>query len=286
LKISENSDPVVVTFTLRQLMMVNWPQGFAPKTPIQRGKRMTTGEWYYSKNDENIGPVSSADLKQLTADGTVSPSDLVWKQDWPEWKPASTVKGLFAASSGSNSPPTASKIAPIPSGRSEDEKFCESCGKPINAAAVICPNCGVKQKTAGIAGFFRKQIGRINENISVARAAIKEEMQMETGISTPHKVIAIIVAVSAGWSGITGLGAIVAGRQKAGFAMLGLPLVLGLLTALCLIATFFSGIASIFVIGVPFFIVFGTLSMGLVPLFATTYISFYVADVMICVKAK
>ena len=243
-------------------------------------------EWHYTKNDQQHGPISSAELKQLVADGSLSPDDVIWKEGWPEWKPAKAVKGLFAASSSSDSPPIPPKPAPIPSGRSEDEKFCESCGKSINAAAVICPHCGVKQKTAGITGFFRKQVGRINEKVAVARAAINEEMQMETGISTPHKVIAIVVAVLAGWSGITGLGSIIAGRQKAGFAMLGLPLILGLLTGVCLIATFFSGIASIIVIGIPFFIVFGTLSMGLLPLFATTYIGFYVADVTICVKAK
>ena len=68
--------------------------------------------------------------------------------------------------------------------------------------------------------------------------------------------------------------------------MLGLPLILALLTFACLMATFFSAIASIFVIGIPFLMVFGALLMVLLPLFATTYIGFYIADVMICIKAK
>lgn len=171
-------------------------------------------------------------------------------------------------------------------GRAEGEKFCESCGKAIKDAAAICPHCGVKQKTAGIAGFFRKQVARIQGKIEVAKAAIAEEMNAETGISPVVKVIAILVAVGAGWSGVTGLGSIIAGRQKAGFSMLGLPLILGVMTTTCLVATFFSAIASIFVIGIPFFIVFGTLSMLLLPLFVTTYVGFYIADIMICVKAK
>ncbi|TWU49257.1 GYF domain-containing protein [Rubripirellula reticaptiva] len=247
---------------------------------------MATGEWYYSKGDERTGPISSTELKQLVTDGALQPTDLVWKQGWPEWKPATAVKGLIVTTPDTAPPPVPSQSASISTGRSASEKFCESCGKAINEAAVICPHCGVKQKTAGIAGFFRKQVARINEKIAMAKAAISEEMQMETGISTPHKVVAIVVAVAAGWSGITGLGSIIAGRQKAGFAMLGLPLILGVLTGVCMMATIFSGIASIFIIGIPFFIVFGTLSLGLLPLFATTYISFYVADVMICVKAK
>lgn len=70
---------------------------------------MATGEWYYSKNDEKVGPIASADLKQLAADGTISPTDLVWKQDWPEWKPASSIKGLFGASSAAATPPPTRK---------------------------------------------------------------------------------------------------------------------------------------------------------------------------------
>jgi RNA polymerase subunit RPABC4/transcription elongation factor Spt4 len=251
---------------------------------------MATDEWHYSKGDEKRGPISSADLKQLAASEELSPDDLVWKQDWPEWRPASSIKGLFVRSSPPPPPRQASPSTPaLPSAiapRSEDEKFCESCGKAINAAAVICPHCGVKQKTAGIAGFFRKQTTAIKSKIAVARTAIDEEMHLETGISTPHKIVAVVVAACAGWTGVTGLGSIIAGRSKAGFAMLGLPLLLGVLTVGCMVATFFSAIASIFVVGIPFFIVFGTLLTVLLPLFATTFIGFYIADVMICIKAK
>ena len=248
---------------------------------------MATGEWHYAKNGERTGPVSSSELKKLAAEGTLQTDDLVWKEGWPDWKPASKLKGLFPEPEVSSSaPPPTPPSAPVTVQRAENEKFCEACGTAIMSAAAICPHCGVKQKTAGIAGFFRKQIGHINQKIAVAKSAINEEMNMETGISMPHKVVAIVVAVAAGWSGITGLGAIIAGRQKAGFAMLGLPLLLGALTVCCLMATFVSAFASIVVVGIPFFIVFGTLSLALVPLFTTTYIGFYVADVMICVKAK
>lgn len=169
--------------------------------------------------------------------------------------------------------------------RADDEKFCESCGKAVNQMAAICPHCGVKQKSDGIAGFVRQQTAAIKSKIDSARAAIDDEMHMATPISAPHKVIAVLVALSAGWTGFTGLGSIIAGRQKAGIAMLGLPLLLGFLTAGCLVATFFSAIASIFVVGIPFLIVFGTCLTVLLPLFATTYIGFYIADVMICIKA-
>lgn len=242
-------------------------------------------QFYYTSQGIDHGPVSASDLKKLAASGALKPSDLVWSEG-KQRRPAGKVQGLFPTQSSANEPATPVAASDVITGRSIDEKFCESCGTAILAEINICPHCGVKQKTAGIGGFVKKQIGKINAKVATARAAINEEMEMETGISTPHKVVAIIVALSAGWTGFTGLGSIIAGRNKAGFAMLGLPLILGLLTFGCLMATVFSAIASIFVIGIPFFIMFGTFSMVLLPLFATTYIGFYVADVMICIKAK
>ena len=55
------------------------------------------GNWYYAKDGQQLGPVSSADLKQLAASGGLSPSDLIWKEEWPEWKVAGTVKEMFGA---------------------------------------------------------------------------------------------------------------------------------------------------------------------------------------------
>jgi hypothetical protein len=52
-------------------------------------------EWHYSKGGQQIGPVSTDDLKQLAANGGLSPSDLIWKEGWSEWKQARAVKGLL-----------------------------------------------------------------------------------------------------------------------------------------------------------------------------------------------
>ena len=237
-------------------------------------------KYFYTIQGIEHGPVSGGELKRLAVSGAIKPSDFVW-QEGQQRRPAGSVNALFPKNQQSAVP-----VVPAATSRSENEKFCESCGTAILAEINICPHCGVKQKTAGISGFVKKQIGKINAKIAVARSAIDEEMKLETGISTPHKVFAVIVALSAGWTGFTGLGSIIAGRKKAGFSMLGLPLFLGLLTAGCLMGTFFSAIASIFVIGIPFFIMFGTFSIVLLPLFGTTYIGFYIADVMICINAK
>ena len=63
-------------------------------------------EWHYTNDGSQQGPVSASELKQLAASGSLSPSDLVWKEGMAEWKPASSVKGLFL------SPATPGKLPP------------------------------------------------------------------------------------------------------------------------------------------------------------------------------
>jgi hypothetical protein len=55
----------------------------------------TNQEWHYAKNNQKVGPVSAADLKQLAANGELTQTDLIWKEEWTEWKRADSIKGLF-----------------------------------------------------------------------------------------------------------------------------------------------------------------------------------------------
>lgn len=50
--------------------------------------------YYVGKSGQQIGPFSLEELKSKLASGEVSPSDLVWKEGMPDWKPASTIPGL------------------------------------------------------------------------------------------------------------------------------------------------------------------------------------------------
>jgi len=56
---------------------------------------MSPVEWYYAKGDQQQGPVSSTELRQLAASGRVLPDDLVWREGMSEWVAASNVRGLF-----------------------------------------------------------------------------------------------------------------------------------------------------------------------------------------------
>lgn len=52
-------------------------------------------DWYYARENKQMGPVSSAELKRLAADGELQPDDLVWREGLTEWAPARSVRSLF-----------------------------------------------------------------------------------------------------------------------------------------------------------------------------------------------
>lgn len=72
--------------------------------------------WYYAKNDQRFGPVEEAELHRLAAAGQLSPTDLVWRQDLPDWKRAGEVEGLFPAAArvAMPPPPPPAAFAPPP----------------------------------------------------------------------------------------------------------------------------------------------------------------------------
>ena len=54
--------------------------------------------WYYSLNNEQLGPVDAATFDQLVQQGTIGPQTLVWREGMAEWKP------LAEAAPSSNQP--------------------------------------------------------------------------------------------------------------------------------------------------------------------------------------
>jgi hypothetical protein len=59
-------------------------------------------DWWYTKNGERQGPVSSSQLRQLAQAGELLPTDMVFKEGGTEWKLASTVSNLFPSGGGSS----------------------------------------------------------------------------------------------------------------------------------------------------------------------------------------
>jgi hypothetical protein len=68
-------------------------------------------EWYYTSAGQQLGPVGSAQIKQLAAEGTLTPNDMVWNQSMTEWVVASRVKGIaFVAAQGPVAEQTAETV--------------------------------------------------------------------------------------------------------------------------------------------------------------------------------
>jgi hypothetical protein len=53
--------------------------------------------WYIARGDEEMGPFSVYELKEMGAAGKIEPTDSVWKEGMPNRIPATRVKGLIPA---------------------------------------------------------------------------------------------------------------------------------------------------------------------------------------------
>ena len=64
-------------------------------------------QWFYAVNGQQLGPVSSAELKSLASKGKIDSSTLVWKQGMTDWVRADATTGLLPDSAVSQPPPLA-----------------------------------------------------------------------------------------------------------------------------------------------------------------------------------
>lgn len=68
---------------------------------------MAEVQWYYARNDQQFGPVSGTELKQLAEGGRLSPDDLLWREGMDAWTTAINLRGLF-----SEEPSSVKAVAP------------------------------------------------------------------------------------------------------------------------------------------------------------------------------
>ncbi|MGI9424484.1 MAG: GYF domain-containing protein [Hyphomicrobiaceae bacterium] len=62
-------------------------------------------EWYLARDGQQHGPLSDVELKKFIELGHLSPSDLVWRAGFPEWKTASEVFAIGQAAPPPPPPP-------------------------------------------------------------------------------------------------------------------------------------------------------------------------------------
>ena len=78
---------------------------------------MSDSVWYYAQNDQERGPVSTAELRSLAATGKLRSSDLVWKEGMEVWTAASQVKGLMPEAAPSAAASDSASRARAPAAR-------------------------------------------------------------------------------------------------------------------------------------------------------------------------
>src|SRR5947209_10120072 len=82
-------------------------------------------DWWYAKDGQQRGPVTSSDLARMAQAGELKPDDLVFGGDAKDWIAASKIKGLFPAAGGGNRP------VPVPGRPGEDAAFAFE-GSPVS----------------------------------------------------------------------------------------------------------------------------------------------------------
>ncbi len=61
---------------------------------------MSDSQWFYSDaQQQQLGPVTFAQIQQLAATGQIQANTLIWNEGMPNWTPANQVQGVFNASS-------------------------------------------------------------------------------------------------------------------------------------------------------------------------------------------
>jgi GYF domain 2 len=98
---------------------------------------MSQVEWYYARDNRQVGPVSSAELKRLATLGELGPDDLVWREGMTEWAAARNVRGLFGEEGGEAALAAAGESA-VKVGDS-DSTVGRSPAKPQGASAARHP---------------------------------------------------------------------------------------------------------------------------------------------------
>ncbi len=97
--------------------------------------------WFYGKNGQQVGPVSSGQLRQLAQAGQLLPDDLVWKEGMAAWVPASSVPGLFSQTKQNTDVriPQPEQVVPnVPAPSSSNLNVLLGCGGGAVALIMLC----------------------------------------------------------------------------------------------------------------------------------------------------
>jgi len=121
-------------------------------------------DWYYSKLNQECGPVTEDELKSLAESGEFSEEDYLWHAGWTTWRRAETLPWLFEGRPPEVGPPPVPSAPPAERVPAKPPPKCAThaavdavhpcayCSKPICATCTfefpgdlfLCPDCAVK----------------------------------------------------------------------------------------------------------------------------------------------
>ena len=136
----EGSNSWIVVSMLKTAL--NTPKPVPSATQVERnisnsGPKLPTAQvvegWFYARDNQKYGPVSTEQLQQLANTGQLDPEDMIMKSGSTQWVEASTLTQLKFKSSRPSS-----LFVP-----------CVRCGASISDNAQLCPQCGHPQPKLG-----------------------------------------------------------------------------------------------------------------------------------------
>ena len=82
--------------------------------------------WYYTVNNQPVGPVDEENLKQLLASQSINTNTLVWKEGMAEWKPLGQTELAKLTGGVPMVPPVAPVYVPNPESllKTQEAKIC------------------------------------------------------------------------------------------------------------------------------------------------------------------
>lgn len=120
-------------------------------------------EWYYASGGQQLGPVNTEELRSLLRDGSLKPSDLVWKDGMPDWSPAATISVLKSAQAPKpQAKPKAATSAPQ---RIGSEPQPAAASQPIVSEPEPIAT-SAKKKGRGFVGKNVAKLKALNERLS------------------------------------------------------------------------------------------------------------------------
>ncbi len=87
---------------------------------------MPGNEWYYAQDNRQLGPVTIEALIDMLRQGHVHPTDLVWTENMPDWRPASSVPALMPAMQATAGAAGAAAVASLASANASLNYFSPS----------------------------------------------------------------------------------------------------------------------------------------------------------------